>query len=197
MDFALAWKAIMPHFGKDSLLKSGKVVPHTVLIDAISIHDLPRQARFRSGRELTEVLNQAQEPQKISRLHNVWEQSLQFRLVRSAELAKIALSDQQQSTLSLGYVDPELSIEISQSEIRQAIEGNASRIGSLALEAVKTASVDVDKIFLTGGASRSPTVVEAVKAALKPGIPVVRADDFGSVTGGLTRYANDYFSARR
>jgi hypothetical chaperone protein len=197
MDFHLAWQSIMPHLGKNSHLKNGKPVPHPILLDAISINDLPRQERFRrTGREIELLVKDAKEPKKIERLFDVWQQSLQFRLLRSAELAKIALSEKAKVTLSLGYVDAELEIGVSQDELRGCIEGAVSRIGSLAKEAVAAASAKVDKVFITGGASRSPAVLQSIKSSLGPDISVVRGDDFGSVTEGLTRYAQDFFAAR-
>ena len=195
MDFHVAWRNFMPHFGKDTTLKDGHELPHSVLIDAISIDNIPAQQRFSaSERYIERLMEECSEPQKLRRLYELWRQGLQFRLVRSAELAKIALSEKERITLPLDYVDPELNVSLSRNDLRASIESDVSRIGRLASDAVLGADATVDKVFITGGASRSPAVLESVMNALERDIPLIRGDDFGSVTEGLTRYAKDFFS---
>ncbi|HXC37347.1 MAG TPA: hypothetical protein VN667_00245, partial [Burkholderiales bacterium] len=67
------------------------------------------------------------------------------------------------------------------------------KICAVSREAVRAAATGIDKIFLTGGASRSPAVLAALKKALNMDIPMVHGDDFGSVTAGLARYAARHF----
>lgn len=49
-----------------------------------------------------------------------------------------------------------------------------------------------DVVYLTGGSARSPLLRALLQQQL-PGIPLVSGDDFGSVTAGLTRWANILF----
>ena len=194
LDFHLAWQSLMPHFGKGTLTKDGLPVPHPLLINAISVNDFPAQERFRkSGAELRELVRRAKAPEKVARLVTLWEQTLQFRLVRSAELAKVNLSSTERVDLSLDYVDPALIFPLTRDELMDAIDGDLNRIGALAREAVQLAGAKIDQIFLTGGTSRSPAVVQAIRDAINLDAPVLRGDDFGSVTVGLTQYAKGFF----
>ena len=194
MDFHLAWYAIMPCMGKDTLRKNGLPTPHSVLIDAICVNDFPAQERFRrAGPAIRGLLDEACEPEKLQRLLYVWQQALQFRLVRSAEQAKIALSDKAQTSLPLGYVDSELDIPVSHRRLMDSIDSDLEQMSKVANEAVASASAKIDKIFMTGGTSRSPAVVERIKQSLKLSVPVLSGDDFGAVTMGLTRYAQGIF----
>jgi hypothetical chaperone protein len=197
MDFHLAWRRVMPHFGKDTKLKDGHELPHTVLIEAISIDNIPAQQRFSaSGRTIQGLMAASREPEKLKRLYDLWQQGLQFRLVRSAELAKIDLSATERTTVPLHYVDSELNIPISRDDLRESIASDLSRIGRVAHEAMLGADAVIDKVFITGGASRSPAVQQSVLNALGREIPLIRGDDLGSVTEGLTRYSNDFFGRR-
>ena len=196
MDFHLAWRALMPSFGKDSLLRSGRPVPHPILIDAISVENVPRQERFRrAGVQIRDLVDNAAEPDKLERLLQLWQEMLQHRLVRSAEAAKIGLSQAPEVALPLDYIDPELQVRITGDELRSALESDLARITALACEAAAGAGAPIDRVFLTGGASKSPVVLEAIRTRLGPAMPIVRGDDFGSVTEGLTRYACDVFGA--
>ena len=198
LDFHLAWQSLMPHFGKGTQTSDGLPVPHPLLINAISVNDFPAQERFRkSGAELRELVKRAKAPEKVARLVTLWEQALQFRLVRSAELAKVDLSAAERVDLSLDYVDPELIFPLTRDELMNAIDGDLNRIGALAREAVQRAGAKIDHIFLTGGTSRSPAVVQAIRDAIRLDVPVLRGDDFGSVTVGLTQYAKGFFGSRK
>lgn len=82
---------------------------------------------------------------------------------------------------------------MTQEEFLEAVEGTIERIGELAREAFTAASAKIDKIFLTGGASRSPAVVKRIVQSLGIDVPIVRGDDLGSVGMGLTQYAHSHF----
>lgn len=50
-----------------------------------------------------------------------------------------------------------------------------------------------DVIYVTGGTARSPAIYAKI-AGIYPDIPVVVGDHFGSVTAGLTRWAQKLFA---
>ena len=185
----------MPLLGKNTFRTNRLPIPHTVLKEAISVSDIPAQERFRkAGPEIRMLLSEARETDKITRLFNLWQQALQFRLIGSAEEAKIALSGKPLASVSLDYLDSELEIPVSQQDLLESIDNHLGRIGQLAREAVTAASAPIDKIFLTGGASRSPAVIQRIRQELGLDVPVLRGDDFGAVTMGLTRYARHAFA---
>ena len=49
-----------------------------------------------------------------------------------------------------------------------------------------------DVIYLTGGSAQSPLLKKALQQALGD-IPMLNGDNFGSVTAGLTKWANKIF----
>jgi len=195
MDFHLGWHAFMPWFGKGVLRDNGLPVPHSPLIDAISVSNFPAQERFRkSEADLRVLMKEAREPEKLKRLVDLCRLSLQYRLMRSVEQAKIALAEKERVNVPLGYIDPELDIAVSQGDLMASIEGDLEKICAVSREAVRAAATGIDKIFLTGGASRSLAVLGALKRTLNMDIPMVQGDDFGSVTAGLARYAAHLFA---
>ena len=97
-DIKLAMRSLMPHFGKDSLLRSGLPVPATVYWNAVAINDVNALADFSSwktGQEIRQLLADAVEKEKVARLLALHAGRLGYRLNRSAELAKIEPSDRE------------------------------------------------------------------------------------------------------
>ncbi|HXC37486.1 MAG TPA: Hsp70 family protein, partial [Burkholderiales bacterium] len=125
MDFHLAWHAVMPWFGKGVLRENGLPVPHSPLIDAISVSNFPAQERFRKSEpDLRVLMNEAREPEKLRRLVDLCRLSLQYRLMRSVEQAKIALAGTERVNVPLGYIAPGLDIAVSQGDLMASIEGD-------------------------------------------------------------------------
>ena len=197
MDVHVAWQSLMPLFGRNASLRGGLPVPAPLLMDAISVTDIPRQERFRAaGGQIGKLVEECLEPQTLERLQILWERRLQHRLVQDAEQAKIGLSDQAVAEVVLDYIESGLAARIGREDLRAAIENDALAMASVAREAVRAAATNVDKVFITGGASRSPVVVAAIQAALGDTMEIVRGNDFGSVTEGLTQHAKTVFGSR-
>ncbi len=127
-------------------------------------------------------------------LQKVWRQRLSYRLVRSAEECKIALSSVAETRASLPFISNELATLISQRGLESALSQPLARI----LEQVQLALDNARKtglIYLTGGSARSPLIKKALAEQL-PGIPIAGGDDFGSVTAGLARSAGSGISLK-
>lgn len=192
IDVKLAMRTIMPHFGKESLVNSGLRIPGSIFWDAVSVNDVNAQARFASAAtmdELTEILGRAREKRKVARLLTLYRGRLSHRLNRSAELAKIHLSDRDPISLPLTYIDPDLLIEITRNDLKQAAERELNMFASLMREAVNQAQINPDAIYVTGGTAKSPVVVDLVRRKFG-GIEIVVGDSFGSVASGLTTWAH-------
>lgn len=85
-----------------------------------------------------------------------------------------------------------LEVDISRAQMVDAIESPKSKMIELVKEAVSQGGVQPDAIFMTGGSAQSPVLCQAIEQQL-PNIPIVRGNDFGSVTAGLTRWAEICF----
>lgn len=195
LDIMLAFRQLMPSLGLGGLTERGIAMPVLPWWNAVAINDVPAQSDFyatATGRQLKEMVRDAREPDHVARLLKVWQQRLSYRLVRTAEEAKIALSGAPVSESSLGFIDDALSVATQQTELESAVEQPLQRILEQVHLALGQSDTQPDVIYLTGGSARSPIIRQALSQAL-PGIPIVGGDDFGSVTAGLARWAQVVF----
>ncbi|QMI05698.1 molecular chaperone [Citrobacter sp. RHB25-C09] len=195
LDIALAFKNLMPLLGMGGETEKGIALPVLPWWNAVAINDVPAQSDFYSsanGRLLDTLVRDAREPEQVAFLRKVWQQRLSYRLVRSAEECKIALSDQPEIRATLPFISDELATAISQQGLEAALDQPLTRILEQVQLALDNAQVKPDVIYLTGGSARSPLIKKALAAQL-PGIPIAGGDDFGSVTAGLARWADVLF----
>ncbi|HFF6556099.1 TPA: molecular chaperone [Escherichia coli] len=195
LDIALAFKNLMPLLGMGGETEKGIALPILPWWNAVAINDVPAQSDFYSstnGRLLNDLVRDAREPEKVALLQKVWRQRLSYRLVRSAEESKIALSSTAETRASLPFISDELATLISQQGLESALSQPLARILEQVQLALDNAQEKPDVIYLTGGSARSPLIKKALAEQL-PGIPIAGGDDFGSVTAGLARWAEVVF----
>lgn len=195
LDIALAFKQLMTPFGFGSKTTSNIVMPTIQFWNPIAINSVDAQADFYSRSNLAtlkQLHKEAQQPEKLARLIEVFNETLGYRLVRQAEEAKIALSDHPIYRSKLQLLSEQLEVEISFEDMTHAIESPKQKMAELVKEAVVQGGVKPDAIFMTGGSARSPILRSAVQQTL-PDIQVVSGNYFGSVTAGLARWAEVCF----
>ncbi|EPF5869723.1 molecular chaperone [Morganella morganii] len=195
LDIYLAFKQLMPLFGMKSRAASGIEMPLMQFWNPIAINNVEAQKEFYSRQNLTllqQLKRDAAEPEKLQRLLDVYNQSLGYSIVRRAEEAKIALSASPQYRAAIRLLSETLETEISAAEMEESIASPKDKMISLVNDAVQQGGATPDAIFITGGSGRSPVLCRAIEAQL-PGIPVVRGNDFGSVTAGLARWGEICF----
>ncbi|MGL4711777.1 MAG: molecular chaperone, partial [Shewanella sp.] len=219
LDIALAMNAFMPHFGLGSLMINGKPMPSKTFWNAVAVNDISAQREFStlSSRKLIdELVKEAEQPQLLKRLLKVQQQQLSYQLVRQAERAKIALSDTENTDINLDFIEVALQAGVSRELFENAIEPSLMKVEALMHQALtqaaktlaatnvavnRSATEDLsaeaeckpDVIYVTGGTARSPAIYAKI-AGIYPDIPVVVGDHFGSVTAGLTRWAQKLFA---
>lgn len=190
LDIYLAFKQLMPLFGMTGLTSSGIKLPLKQFWDPIAINNVEAQKDFYSRQNLA-VLEQlrrdAKESDKITRLIEVYNETLGYSIVRRAEEAKIALSDSPEYLANIRLLKECLEINIERQQMIESIESPKSKMIELVNDAVKQGGVKPDVIFMTGGSARSPILSQAIQQQL-PNIPIVKGNDFGSVTAGLARW---------
>ncbi len=193
VDIALAWRTLMPLFGKDDTLRSGLPMPHPLLRDAITINDVAAQRRFHGAeRALDQLRREAVDPRPVERLLDLQRLRGTHWLVDASERAKIGLSDQERLLAALDRIEPGLAREIVRDDLEQAAAGILARFLALMQEALTQAAVAADAIFVTGGTARSPTV-QAWLSRHFPSARIVHGDSFGSVASGLSLQAERLF----
>ncbi|WP_299789256.1 molecular chaperone [uncultured Shewanella sp.] len=196
LDIALSMKAFMAHMGLGCHMVNGLPVPSKPFWNAVAVNDISAQRDFSSlssRKMIEELIKDAKRPELLSRLLKVQQDQLGYRIVRSAEQAKIALSDNEAVTMQLGYICSELSADVSRELFADAVTAPSAKIEALMQQALATAGVEPDVIYVTGGTARSPAIYDKI-AGMYPEIPIVVGDHFGSVTAGLTRWAQKVFS---
>lgn len=196
LDIALAFKCLMPLLGMGGETEKGIALPVLPWWNAVAINDVPAQSDFYSaanGRMLNDLLRDARDADKVALLLKVRRQRLSYRLVRSAEESKIALSAQPDFNAELPFISDELATTISQQGLEEALNQPLARIMEQVKLALESSHETPDVIYLTGGSARSPLIKKALAAQL-PGIPIAGGDDFGSVTAGLARWAQVVFA---
>ncbi|MEI8634174.1 molecular chaperone [Vibrio sp. PP-XX7] len=195
LDIQLTFRQLMHVFGKGSQSLSGLDMPLTQFWNPIAVNDVQAQKEFYARQNLatlTALHKEAKAPEQLARLLEVYHHTLGFNLVRCAEQAKIALSEQAEYGVKLNLPSEVVAVDITSDQLINAFESTTDKIVSLVTEAVKQGGTQPDVIFMTGGSSRSPFLCEAVQRVL-PSTPVISGDSFGSVTAGLARWANVCF----
>lgn len=195
LDIYLALKQLMQLFGMESQSLSGLKMPFLQFWNPIAINNVEAQKEFYSRQNLaalTRLKQDAKEPEKIARLLEVYNQTLGYSLVRKAEEAKIALSDSTEYLAKINLISEVLEVNIQQDKMVESIESPKNKMIELVKEAITQGGVQPDAVFITGGSARSPILHHAITQEL-PNIPIVKGDDFGSVTAGLARWAETCF----
>jgi hypothetical chaperone protein len=185
-DQSLAWNAFMPLFGRGLSTREGRPLPHGVLADAVSTRSVPAQVRFRgAGGEIAQLLRSVNDTVPIERLASLHREQNQHRLVRSAELAKIGLSDADSLRADLQYVEAGLVADVTRSVYEDACRQSLDKIESLVAEARQAAGVAPQLVFVTGGMGMSPPVRERLRRVLGAAVPVEKIGALTSVGAGL------------
>lgn len=196
LDIQIAAKGLMPLFGMESLLKNGLRMPTQNHWNAVKVNDLSAQTLFNNLQtelQLKQLLVDTREPERIQRLINLREDKQNYQLVKSAEQCKIALSEQATHTVNLSYIEHQLNCEINTELVHSAIHRPLEKILQLIQEAINQASCTPDLIYITGGSAKSPIIRSVIQEQLG-NIEIVDGDHFGSVTKGLTVWAQKIFS---
>jgi hypothetical chaperone protein len=191
IDIKLSLRKIMPLLGLDSLLHSGLPVPNSVYWKAAAINDVTAQADFyarTTAVEIGRLWRDAVDKQKLARLEALHDRRLTYRVNRSAELAKIGLSERDAVALDLAYLEAGLATQVSVPEMAAAIERELTVFVGLMREVELQAQTRPDVIYVTGGTARSPIVERYIREHYGD-IEIVVGDLFGSVTSGLTTWA--------
>lgn len=195
LDIQLAGKNLMPLFGMLSTLKSGLPMPTQSYWDAVSTNNVGAQAAFndkKTGYSLDQLMLDTTEPQLLKRFIQLREDKQNYHVVRSAEQCKIALSDQQLTRVDLEYIEAGLHCDISLEAFANAVDRPLARVIALMEDTIKQAGCQPDVIYITGGSAKSPVIRRAIEERIGS-IEILDGNHFGSVTAGLTVWAERLF----
>ncbi|TDF34975.1 molecular chaperone [Alteromonadaceae bacterium M269] len=194
LDNKLALMRFMPHFGKGAVFKNGLPVPGNLFRQAVSVNDVSAQRDFaliRTGREIDDYCIRSSD-QRLKRFKTLRDGKFGLRVSRSAEQAKIDLSDYTSVRIPMYYIEPDFDIAVTRDELAESIADELGKFGVLMRDAIQQAGVQPDVLYVTGGTAMSPVVQQWIDGVF-PGMPIVVGDQFGSVTSGLVTQAERLF----
>ncbi|MDB1125769.1 molecular chaperone [Vibrio algarum] len=195
LDIAIAFKKFMSEFGLGTEQLSGLPVPISQFWNCVAINDVIAQRDFYTLENLKQLLDltkNAKQPEKIRRLSYLHKGTLGHSVVREAELAKIALGKQEQYVSSLNLLEDTVELNLLKEQMADAISEPVRKITRMIKEAEQQGQTKPDVVYMTGGSARSPILRAAIKSVL-PNTEIVSGSYFGSVTAGLSRWADVCF----
>jgi hypothetical chaperone protein len=187
-DRLLAMASVMPQLGlRSPLLRKGLDAPSWYFSDLATWHRINFLYEQKVLTQVRGVLRDSAQPEKIERLLRVLEERKGHELLAGVEAAKIELSHADLAMLDLEDSVPGLSLKIARTELEAAVADSLARIRSRIGDVLRMAGLtegSVSAVFLTGGATRMPSVRTAIAAAV-PNARLIAGDAFGSVATGL------------
>lgn len=191
-DTALNLAAVMPLLGLGTrLVKKGLSMPNALYHELAAWPTINFAYTYRNERELGELVALAREPEKVERLLTVVRERLGHRLAFAVEDAKIALSAEARTAMSLAFIEAGLTVAPTRAAFDRAIATRIERLYEAARDCIAAAGLApaaIDTIFLTGGSSRVPAVRTAIGRAA-PSARLASGSDLLSVASGLTQMA--------
>lgn len=195
-DTRLNLDAVMPLLGLSTQLTIKDLpMPRAIYYELATWATINFAYNYKTEREVSELLAQSCEPDRVGRLLKAIRRHLGHRIAFTVEDAKIALSECETAALPLDFLEPGLMVETSQASFNAAIADKRDALTRNAAQCIAKAGMkpgDVQTIFFTGGSSRVPAVRNAIRKAA-PDAAVAAGSDFLSVALGLTLEAQRRF----
>jgi len=179
VDLALAQSAFMPHFGRNE--RNGAPAHH--YIEALSVHDQNRQRSF------SKYNYEHVDPPFGPRLRSLQLTGNTHRTARIVERTKIHLSTHLEKRTSLSYIERGLVVKANSSSLQEASAAFQQRLDQILNMVVTDIGTSPDVVYLTGGMSQSPYIVEILRKRF-PQSTRVRGDASFGVVRGLAIHAS-------
>jgi len=203
-DARLVWKEVTPLFGRDARYRpAGRwvAVPTKLHYAMTRWHSLCFASTPQNLRELARVIRTSDDEVGLGRLETLLRDNLGYLLFQSVEAAKVGLSSADAADLTFdaggsAHGDILFSRRVTRSAFEAAIE---REVGAMAgcldglLDDLGLTPDDVGVVFLTGGSSRVPRVMEIFRRRF--GDRIVDQDVFTSVGLGLGIEAGERLAA--
>ena len=187
-DRQLSIGEVMPHFGAGSATSDGKRrLPVWYFNDMATWHRINTLYTPAIARDIRALEREAAEPEKLSRFAHLLAHRSGHRLAGAVEAAKIALSDADETTVTLREPGLTFVASTTRAAFETATGDLVRRIGGAIEEALRQAGVTaeaIETVILTGGGAQVPAV-RAAAVSRFPGAKIAQSDAFGSVGLGL------------
>lgn len=194
-DRLLSLAEAMPYLGYLAPTKGGGTMPRHYYLDLATWHRINALYTARTLSDLKALRLLAEEPQRIDRMLRVVQGRHGHALALRVEAAKVALSDQDATRLSLADLTGGPNPMLRREGFEAAVEAPIARIRALLHRILLSAGLTPDRIgtvFLTGGSSQLPLLQATVRATV-PSAAIATGDMLGSVGIGLALEAQRRF----
>jgi hypothetical chaperone protein len=196
-DRLLSLAEVMPHLGYLTTTGHGKaIMPRHYYLDLATWHRINFLYTQRVAADLKALTAEADRPELLARMVRVVAGRQGHALAMAVEAAKIALSQEESTRITLrdiaGGPNPVIRREAFEAAVAAPVDRVRARITKVLAEAGVTAD-QIGTVFMTGGSSGLPVLHRAVAEAL-PGVAIATGDMLGSVGAGLALDARRRFS---
>jgi len=195
-DKDLANGLVSPLFGRGGRTADDRALPNMLFFGAYSIDNMPDMTNFytpQRAKLITDYIIESADPIPLMRLQRVQKNRLTHQLMHAIELAKINLSDSQQTCLDLCFVEKNLSISMTREQVSETMTQWLSKMFTMIDGAIKEGNQQPEIIYLTGGMGLSPLVQQALSERY-PDVEMNVADAFSSVVLGALLKAKRLYS---
>jgi hypothetical chaperone protein len=199
-DRRLSLHSVMPELGMGSRYKSMEgpwlAVPPSIYLELATWLKIGFVYTNANMEYVKSKIFTADNPQKFERLFQVLRYRYGHLLARRVEQSKVALSDSENTRLTMNELAPAIDVEISRKAFEASIADQVLKITSTVSKTISDAAVSphtVSAVFMTGGSSLIPAVRQSIMS-LVPNAQIVEGDKFGSVAMGLTLAAQEKFA---
>ena len=186
-DKYLSLSSVMPLLGYQTLLNNDTAIPSSYYFNLATWHTINLAYTKKVQTQLADIVRDAREPDKLSRLQRLIDDRAGHWLAMKVEEGKIGLSDSANAGLELDRLSPPCALTVTRERFDDAIghlvDAVDKTVEKLLLDAGVTAA-QVDTVFFTGGSSGVRLLRERI-GALLPAARKVEGDLFGSIGAGL------------
>lgn len=144
-----------------------------------------------------QLLHQAHDRKRFTRIITVLEKELGHALLASAEETKIALTSNEEHAANLDFLERDFSVHVTRQQFENAIQYEIEKISNSAVDCIKQAGIreeDIELVILTGGSTEVPAI-QALFGKLFPNASIADENKLSSVGLGLAYDSQRKFNA--
>lgn len=175
-------------------LTQGQAEFHKIVVGALSTRDIRAQAEFaRTGQALVSRLRACKMPVLESRLFQVFRAQLQHQIIIFSEKQKISLGEVSDVKDTVTFLAPRFSVALSEARFFDVCGRHLRVIEGVVKSALRAAGLPSDspkRVFVTGGMSNSPALVESIRDFFPKGSSFAKIPALQSIVSGLGVVAN-------
>lgn len=186
---------VMPHLGYKQPLKNGRIMPNHFYSDMTTWHRINQVYKQEFKLAVNSMRGDLQNPQHFTNLQKVVHEKLAFLIAMNVEQAKIDLSKTTELTQNFSFLEDNLHIKFTKSDLESTLVDKLDQIDKKISECILSAELNekqIDAVFLTGGSSKMQIIKEFISNKFAS-IPVNNQDSLSSVGIGLTLDAKRKF----